>query len=191
MSTQHDTGTRAHGTAHDDTVHPDLITLGRERSSLADKVWGLTRIALGSVFLWAFVDKLFGLGFATPSERSWLSGGSPTSGFLGGVEGPFSGIYTAIAGQAWADWLFMLGLLGIGVALMAGVAMRFAAAAGSLLLVLMWTAVLPMTNHPFLDDHLVYAMVLVGLALSGAGRTFGLGGRWEQLSIVKKNPVLR
>ncbi len=189
MSTSRDTTARQQGLAHPGTVHPELADLGR--TSAADRVWGATRIALGSIFLWAFVDKLFGLGFATPSERSWLSGGSPTAGFLGGVEGPFSGIYTAIAGQAWADWLFMLGLLGIGATLMAGVAMRFAAAAGSLLLVLMWTAVLPMVNHPVLDDHLVYAMVLVGLAAAGAGHTFGLGRRWEQLSIVRRYSFLR
>src|SRR3546814_5818912 len=36
------------------------------------------RVGVGSVFLWAFLDKLFGLGYSTPSERSWLNGGSPT-----------------------------------------------------------------------------------------------------------------
>jgi thiosulfate dehydrogenase [quinone] large subunit len=170
-------------------VHPELVDLGKP--SVADRVWAVTRIALGSVFLWAFVDKLFGLGFATPTERAWINGGSPTSGFLGGVEGPFSGVYTAISGQAWADWLFMAGLLGIGVALMAGFAMRIAAAAGALLLVLMWTAVLPMVNHPFLDDHLVYALVLVGLAAAGADRVWGVGGWWSRLALVRRFPVLR
>ncbi len=85
----------------------------------------------------------------------------------------------------------MVGLLGIGVALLAGVAMRFAGAAGALLLVLMWTAVLPMVNNPLIEDHLVYAIVLVGLAAAGAGHTFGLGHRWEQLAIVQRFPVLR
>ena len=28
-------------------------------------IWGLTRISIGLVFLWAFFDKLFALGFAT------------------------------------------------------------------------------------------------------------------------------
>ncbi|MCY7396545.1 MAG: DoxX family membrane protein [Nocardioides sp.] len=189
MSTHRDIDTGDQGLAHPGTVHPDLADLGRP--TIANRVWGVTRITLGLVFFWAFVDKLFGLGFATPSERSWLSGGSPTAGFLGGVEGPFSGVYTAIAGQAWADWLFMLGLLGIGVALLVGVAMRFAAAAGALLLVLMWTALLPMVNNPVIDDHLVYAIVLVGLAAAGAGHTFGLGRRWERLAIVRRFPVLR
>jgi hypothetical protein len=31
------------------------------------------RIAPGWVFLWAFLDKTFGLGFATTSEKAWIS----------------------------------------------------------------------------------------------------------------------
>jgi len=73
---------------------------------------------------------------------------------------------------------------------MAGVAMRIAAASGALLLVLMWSAVLPPENNLFMDDHLIYAGLLVALALAGAGRTWGLGRVWEQLPLVAKNPVL-
>src|SRR5688572_9064984 len=36
------------------------------------------RLALGWVFLWAFLDKAFGLGFATSAARAWIDGGSPT-----------------------------------------------------------------------------------------------------------------
>ena len=149
------------------------------------------RLALGWVSLWAFIDKPFGLGFATPAKNAWINGGSPTKGFLGNaVSGPFEGFYHSFAGAAWADWLFMTGLLGIGVALMAGVAMRIAAAAGALLLVLMWTAVLPPENNPFMDDHLIYAGVLVLLALTAAGNTVGLGKYWSGLPIVQRLPGL-
>ena len=86
-------------------------------------------------------------------------------GFLSfGATGPLQGTYNDIAGAAWADWLFMLGLLGIGAALILGIAMRIAAAAGALLLVMMWSAVLPPENNPFMDDHLIYALVLGLLA---------------------------
>jgi thiosulfate dehydrogenase [quinone] large subunit len=100
-------------------------------------------------------------------------------------------MYHSMSGQTWADWLFMAGLLGIGLALVLGVGMRIAAAAGSLLLVLMWSAELPLANNPFLDEHLVYAMVLVALALAGAGRTLGLGRQWERLSFVQRNGWLK
>jgi thiosulfate dehydrogenase [quinone] large subunit len=132
------------------------------------------------------------LGHGTTSAQAWISGGHPTSGFLAkAAEGPFKGFYNGIAGAWWTDTLFMLGLAGIGVALMAGIAMRFAAAAGSLLLVLMWTAVLPPASNPFMDDHLIYAMVLVALALAGAGRFLGLGHAWERLPIVQRHPFLK
>ena len=58
--------------------------------------------------------------------------------------------------------------------------MRIAAASGALLLVLMWTAVLPPENNPFMDDHLIYAILLVGLALAKAGDTLGLGRWWSR-----------
>ncbi|BCJ49394.1 membrane protein [Actinoplanes sp. NBRC 14428] len=150
------------------------------------------RLALGWVFLWAFLDKLFGLGHGTPAANAWIDGGSPTKGFLGkAVSGPFEGFYHSFAGAAWADWLFMLGLAGIGIALIAGVGMRIAAVAGSVLLVAMWTAVLPPENNPFMDDHLIYAGVLVVLALTAAGDTLGLGRIWGRLPLVQRLPWLK
>jgi thiosulfate dehydrogenase [quinone] large subunit len=153
---------------------------------------GLGRISLGWVFLWAFLDKTFGLGYATASKDAWIDGGSPTFGFLSmGAAGPFKGVYNSIAGDAWADWLFMAGLLAIGLALILGVFMNLAAAAGALLLMLMWTAVLPPENNPVIDDHIIYALTLGLLAALGAGRWFGLGERWERTALVQKSRVLR
>ena len=150
------------------------------------------RLSLGWVFLWAFLDKAFGLGHETPGKDAWVNGGSPTKGFLSfATAGPYSAAYHQMAGQAWADWLFMLGLLGIGVALMLGVAMRAATAAGVLMLVLMWTAVLPPANNPFMDDHLIYALTLVLISALGAGHTLGLGSRWDRLPLVRSRPWLR
>ena len=155
-------------------------------------VTGALRLSLGWIFLWAFLDKLFGLGHETKSAQAWINGGSPTFGFLAkGAKGPFADFYHSIAGAAWADWLFMIGLAGIGIALMAGIAMRIAAGAGALMLVLMWTVVLPPANNPFMDDHLVYALALIALALMGAGRYLGLGGTWERLAIVQRFPFLK
>jgi len=150
------------------------------------------RLSLGWIFLWAFLDKLFGLGHGTPSANAWIDGGSPTAGFLGkAVSGPFEGLYHSMAGAAWADWLFMLGLAGIGIALMLGITMRIAAAAGVLLLVMMWSVVLPPENNPFMDDHIVYALVLVVLALTSAGKTLGFGRVWERIPLVARHGFLK
>ena len=152
----------------------------------------LTRISIGWVFVWAFLDKLFGLGHETPSAAAWINGGSPTEGFLSkAAAGPFAGFYNDIAGATWANWLFMAALAGIGIALTLGITMRIAAAAGATLLVMMWTAVLPPANNPFMDDHLIYAMVLVLLGLTAAGKTLGLGRRWEQIPLVARHGALK
>src|SRR5690606_10480708 len=161
-------------------------------SRAARAVFAAVRLAIGWIFLWAFLDKLFGLGFATPAEGAWISGGSPTEGDLtDATSGPPAGFYASVAGAAWADVLVMAGLVGIGLALLLGIGVRIAAATGALLLVLMWTAVLPPENNPFMDDHLVQALVLVGLALVNAGDTWGLGRRWSSLGLVRRFPVLR
>jgi len=165
-------------------------------------VWAVTRLSIGFVFLWAFFDKLLALGYATGKDpvtgavdrfgdAGWISGGSPTLGFLSGVDGPFKGLFEPMAGAAWADWLFMAGLLAIGVALMLGIGMRIAAASGALLLVFMWMASLPLDNNPFMDDHLVYALVLVGLAVVHAGDTLGLGRMWARTDLVRRHSFLQ
>lgn len=150
----------------------------------------IARVLLGFTFLWAFFDKLFGLGFATPAARAWVNGGSPTTGFLKGVEGPFADLFNSLSGQAWADWLFMLGLLGIGVAFLFGIAVRIGATAGVILLLLMWMASLPLSNNPFLDDHIVYAVVMVALCFGLSEQKWSLGRWWRNLSFVKKNSWL-
>jgi thiosulfate dehydrogenase [quinone] large subunit len=171
----------------------DATTPAAERAgTVARYAAAVIRLSLGWVFLWAFLDKTFGLGRATPAEGAWIDGGSPTEGFLShAATGPFADFYQGIAGAAWADWLFMIGLAGIGIALVAGIALRIAATTGAVLLVMMWTAVLPPENNPFMDDHIVYALVLVLLAALGAGKTLGAGDYWEKLPIVKRFPILK
>ena len=157
----------------------DPSTPGRRSATATRYVLAVVRLALGWVFLWAFLDKMFGLGHDTVSAKSWLHGGNPTKGFLGSAaKGPFSGFYHSIAGTTFVNVLFMAALLGIGAALILGIGMRLAAGAGVLLTVMMWSAVLPPASNPFMDDHLVYAGVLVLLALLAAGNTLGLGRAW-------------
>jgi thiosulfate dehydrogenase [quinone] large subunit len=149
------------------------------------------RIALGFVFLWAFLDKVFGWGFATTPAKSWIDGGNPTKGFLSGSKGPFSGFFHTIAGTTFANVMFMVALAAIGTALILGIGMRLAAVGGALLTVMMWAVVLPPANNPFLDEHLIYAAVLIVLALLGAGNTFGLGRAWSATPLVRRAPWLQ
>jgi len=188
---RHDAGASSPAVARSDTTVETSAEISPGQRTALRYVGAVIRICLGWVFLWAFLDKLFGLGHETPAEGAWLDGGQPTAGFLGNATaGPFSDFYQGLAGQAWVDWVFMIGLLGIGVALILGIGMRIAAVAGALMLVLMWSAVLPPANNPFMDDHLIYALVLVALALGDAGRTLGLGGWWQSTALVRRWPVL-
>jgi len=172
---------------------------GRIITERATKFLAIVRVVVGLEFLWAFADKTFGLGYATPSARAWINGGSPTKGFLSRVAvGPFESTFHAIAGAAWADWLFMAGLLGIGIALILGIGLRAAAVSGTVLMLGMWAAEWPlakvtsagepsMSTNPIVDYHIIYALALIALALTYAGHTWGLGRRWARLPFVQRH----
>jgi thiosulfate dehydrogenase [quinone] large subunit len=171
--------------------------------AVAGRVWAVLRIATGLVFAWAFTDKLFGLGYATPGEGAWVSGGSPTRGFLGHLDhGPFAAVFRGWAGAWWADWLFMLGLAGIAIALLAGIGLRVAAVAGTVMMLLMWAAEWPpdrftdagvptTSTNPVLDYHVLYALVMIALAVVAAGNVWGFGRSWARLGLVARHPWLR
>jgi thiosulfate dehydrogenase [quinone] large subunit len=178
-----------------ETVTADATTVAKSLAAV--------RIATGFVFLWAFLDKTFGWHYATGSGKGWIDGGSPTKGFLSGVAaGPFQSAFHNIAGNGWIDTLFMLALLGIGLALVSGVALRLTAVAGALLMAMMWAAEWPLAQHlssgdpsgssnPLVDYHVIYALVMIVLAFAYAGNTWGLGRIWAQLPFVRRNRWLR
>jgi thiosulfate dehydrogenase [quinone] large subunit len=149
------------------------VTAGRAMATL--------RILLGAMLLWAFADKAFGLGFATPAAKSWAAGASPTAGYLGSLKGSLAGAFQPLAGNPTVDAAFMLGLLLVGTALVLGVALRAAAFGGSLLMLLMWLSALPIKTNPVLDEHVIYAAAIIALAAAGAGNTWGFGRRWTEL----------
>ncbi len=162
----------------------------------------LLRLALGFEFLWAFLDKTFGLGYATASAKAWINGGSPTKGFLSGVAaGPLQGFFNSIAGATVVDWLFMLGLLGIGVALLLGVALRPAALSGAVLLMMMWLASWPPatmaggepthSTNPIIDDHIISTLAIIVVGALVTQSSGYLGRWWANQSIVARSPWLR
>ncbi|MET0932389.1 MAG: DoxX family protein [Mycetocola sp.] len=174
-----------------DRAQTDVVTTRAGRRTLA-----VLRLATGFIFLWAFLDKTFGLGFSTPAERSWVNGGTPSQGFLlsDGVVGPLKGFFTAIASPA-SDVLFQLAMLGIGVAVMLGIGLRVSAVVGSFLMVMMYLAEWPFvangaSTNPLVDYHIIYALSLIVIAVLSAGDTWGFGAQWKQLPIVRRLPWL-
>jgi thiosulfate dehydrogenase [quinone] large subunit len=177
--------TQAHPTENDPAHEKPMAPSG-----LAARFLATLRIGLGFIFFWAFIDKLFGLGFGTTASRAWMNGGSPTNQFLSNAEGPFAGFYQSIAGHPVTDALFMMGLALIGLALLSGIGVRVAGYSGALVMLLMYSAALPPGQNPVLDDHIIYGVVLVGLAHLRAGVTWGLGAWWRRQMVVQKYPVL-
>jgi thiosulfate dehydrogenase (quinone) large subunit len=188
--------------AHPVVLQDEIVTHSAARQALA-----ALRIAFGLTFLWAFFDKLLALGFATGrsvdpesgvetvdrfGSAAWINGGNPTEGFLKyGAKGPFKDFYNGIAGDTWVNWLFMFGLLAIGVALTFGIGMRIAGASGALMYLMMWTVALPPENNPVLDDHILGMISVIVLALTLSGDTWGAGKAWAKTNLVEKSPILR
>lgn len=151
--------------------------------------WTVLRILLGWSFVWAFLDKFFGLGFSTcrnpetgaidfVCDAAMVRGGSPTFGFLSfGTEGSHTGfLFDWMAPAApdaigLADIGFMLALLLGGVALMLGIGVRIAAIGGAILMLFMFLAadVWP-ENNPVNSSHLIEMVAFLGIATVGAGR---------------------
>ncbi|MCE7004655.1 DoxX family membrane protein [Kibdelosporangium philippinense] len=168
-------------------------------TTTAGKWTAVLRIATGLLFLWAFADKLFGFGYATGSANAWINGGSPTKGVLSRVDvGPYSETLRGWAGGWLTDWLFMLGLFGIGVAVTLGIGLRISAIAGTIMMLMMWVAEWPldrfneagqptMSTNPIIDYHIIYAIALIVLAVTYAGNTWGFGRKWADLGFVRGN----
>ncbi|MFL6110576.1 MAG: DoxX family membrane protein [Catenulispora sp.] len=181
-------------------AHLELVEApGSMLTKSAARALAVFRISLGFVFLWAFLDKTFGLGYSTASAKAWINGGSPTKGFLSSIDvGPFQSMYHSMAGTTFANWAFMLGLLGVGIALIAGIGLRIAAGAAVVMMAMMWFAEYPFAQHtsagkpsgstnPITDYHFIYAIGAVVVALTYAGHTWGLGRWWAQLPFVQRH----
>lgn len=124
------------------------------------KIVSVLRIAMSLIFLWAFFDKLLGLGFSTASAKAWINGGSPTAGFLAGAaKGPFVDVFHSLSGLMIVDVLFMVGLLFIGLTLLLNKYVVCGSIAGIIMMALMWLALLFPANNPLIDEHVIYALV--------------------------------
>ncbi len=180
-----------------DRVASGVRTLARESDIVRTRAgrWTLAvlRLATGFIFLWAFFDKTFGLGFSTPAARAWINGGTPSQGFLNSpsVVGPLKPFFAAIASPA-SDILFMAGMLGIGVAVMLGIGLRVSAVAGTIIMLFMYLAEWSFganaaSTNPVVDYHIIYAIALIAVAVFTAGDTFGFGRAWKSLPAVGKH----
>ncbi|MBN2112817.1 MAG: hypothetical protein JW785_01680 [Acidimicrobiia bacterium] len=182
---------------------PVLVEVRGGLGKAAQRVLATLRLAMGFIFAWAFADKMFALGFSTgrledgsidffAQGAAALNGGSPSFGFLNfGSRGPLASFWQSLAGDGWVNVLFLAALGGLGLALLLGIGLRIAAVSGALLMLSMWSVAIWPENNLFVDDHIVYALVLVVLALTAAGNTWGFGERWSRTRLVQRFPFLK
>jgi len=156
-------------------------------------IWAFLRLGLGWTFLWAFLDKTFGLGFATEAGNAWIAGGSPTYGYLAfATKGPFVEFYKLMATSQFVEWLFMLGILFVGITLILGVFVRFGSIVGAMMYVLFYTSgFIPPEHNPIIDEHVINFIIMIGFIAIVPSTKLGLGKWWQRLSFVKKYPILR
>lgn len=154
--------------------------------------WPVIRLVLGWILLWAFLDKTFGLGYSTPAERAWTNGGSPTAGFLNNAtQGKWlESVFQPLAESAAIEWLFMLGLLLIGTALILGIGLKIAGKAGVAFMFLLWLASIPPSTNPIIDDHIVYLLIFMALPCAEGVGKYSLQTWWTNTALVKKLPFL-
>lgn len=133
---------------------------------------------------------MFGLGHQSTSAQAWINGGNPTKGFLSGSVGVFSSFYQSIAGRGRGELPVharaardrRLAITPHRDAIRRRGRLSHARSDVS--------ASLPPQDNLFLDNHIMYALLLIGLALVGAGNTLGLGRRWTQTNLVQRHPWL-
>ncbi len=156
---------------------------------LKDLTWdkilmALLRLGMGLTWLWAFFDKLLGLGFATTPENAWLAGGSPTQGYLSFViaEKPLGAIISGILTPIYplVDFALMGMLLIVGVALILGIFTRIGSILGIIFMLSIAIASWPFANHPFIDDHIIYTLILLLFIVLPVGKWIGLGNWWSE-----------
>ena len=140
----------------------------------------LLRLSIGWVLFYAGWSKV--VTFFTSAE-DWTA-----AGFLSHLEGPLADSFASLAGNVVVDYLNAYGLLLIGMALILGIFVRWSAFWGTVIMLLYFLAAYPAEHSFIVEDHIVYAFVLIALAALGAGRVWGLDGIIEKSEFAKSNP---
>ena len=119
------------------------------------------------------------------------------AGYLKGAK-TFAGLYQWLASPEILPVINFInewGLTLLGISLILGVGVRLASILGAVLMLLYYFPILDFPypgQHSFIvDEHIIYALVLLLFAIFRAGRIWGLGSSCLKLPICSKFPRLR
>jgi len=157
------------------------------------------RITLGAAFLFAGLEKVLHFDGATKAFDAagflkFATGGALPGSDPKAIVNPTHDLWVALAGNAGAmsivNTLVVFGEVAIGVALILGLATRFAGVAATLMMALFWVANFSFANGPF-NEQFLYGIVAAFLAYAGAGEYYGIDAIIEKTETVRRAPALR
>ncbi|HEY9584231.1 MAG TPA: DoxX family protein [Candidatus Paceibacterota bacterium] len=144
----------------------------------------LLRVSMGWLMLYAGITKVLDPNW---SAAGYLQGAKTFAGFYQWLTQP--NILPAI------NFINEWGLTLLGVSLILGIFVRLSSVFGTVLMMLYYFPVLTfpyISQHSFIvDEHVIYALVLIFFAAIGAGRYYGLDTWCAGLPICVKFPRLR
>lgn len=143
----------------------------------------LSRVALGWLFFYAGITKVL--------DPAWSA-----AGYLKGAK-TFAGFYQWLASPGMlpiTNFVNEWGLTLLGVSLIFGIAVRLASVLGAALMALYYFPVLvwpSVGEHSYVvDEHVVYALILLFFAAVRAGRVWGLERWCSSLPMCSRFPRL-
>lgn len=169
-----------------------ILTKGQQRYA------AVLRVAVGLIFLAAGIQKAF-LSEKAFNAAGFLKGATAGTPLLGTpVEGviynPTQPFWAALGANAALmpiiNWLVVFGEIAIGAALIVGLATRFAAAMGALMMAFFLLAAWDF-QHGLVNEHLAYLLITGFVGYIGAGRYYGLDALLEKVTAIRRAPQLR
>jgi thiosulfate dehydrogenase [quinone] large subunit len=143
------------------------------------------------------LDKFFMWASGTPfTSAGYLKFGT-TGAWLGSaataIVNPTHGFWVSLAGNtslvSVVDTLVVFGECAVGIALILGLATRFAGVMGTLLMVLLYVSNWSFANGPF-NEQFYYGLIAVTIAYVGAG-AYALDTVVAKLSIANRIPAVK
>ena len=127
----------------------------------------LARISLGWIFFYAGLTKFLADSW---SASGYISSSTAFPTFFAWLSAPEN--------ITWVNALNIWGAMAIGVSLILGLFTRIGAFFGAVMMILYW---LPIFHFPYagehsliIDDHIIYAFILLFFAAYGAGKYYGI-----------------
>ena len=157
----------------------------------------ILRAGLGLGFLFAGLDKFLMLAGGKPFTSVGFLKFGTTGAWLGSdpkaIVNPTHSFWGNLAGNATLmsviDTLVVFGEIAVGIALILGLATRFAGVMGTLLMGLIFVSGWSFANGPF-NEPFYYALIALVIAYVGAG-AYALDTAVAKLAITQRIPVVK